>query len=81
MSEAILCFKTLWVTRYGYPEILVYDKAFNSTEFKEYLDKAGISKNVIPSGRHNKNVLESKHKVLRDTYSRLSYENDTRPEI
>ena len=81
IAEAILYFEMLWATRYGYPNNIVYDKAFDCAEFKEYISKTGIIGNPVPSRRHNKNVLESKHKVLRDIYMRLGNENNDCPRI
>lgn len=76
MTETIHMFEMLWVSRFGYPEAVVIDKAFDNDEFSAYIKSAGINKLSVPARRHNKNVLESKHKVLRDIFQRLSY-NDT----
>ncbi len=44
--------------------------------------QASVKLLPIPARRHNKNVFESKHKVLRDIYTRISYEDkDTSPDL
>ena len=51
-----------------------YDKAFHNEIFLKYLDTYGIEARTISARRHNKNVLESNHKIIRDIFLRLKSE-------
>ena len=77
VREAIDHFEMIWVSQYGYPESLLADQAFITDEFKRYADSVGMNLLPVPSRRHNKNVLESKHRVLRDIFNRIKECNST----
>lgn len=71
MEDAIIAFDSHWVSQFWTPENVLYDPAFHNEEFKSYLLQLGSECKAIPPRRHNKNVLESKHRVIRDVYLRL----------
>lgn len=52
-------------------------KAFENAAFTENLHQYDVRFRPIPPRRHSKNVLESKHRILRDIYIRLKSENST----
>jgi len=76
MSHAVSALETVWINPFWTPEAVVYDRAFKNSEFEEYLQQIGASGRPIPARRHNKNVLESKHKILRNIYLRLKDQVD-----
>lgn len=51
------------------------DSAFRSKDFQSFADTYDIQLKPLPPRRHNKNVLQSKHKVIRDIFLRLQHEN------
>ncbi len=53
-----------------------FDQAFDNENFQNFLNVYGIESRPIPARRHNKNVLESKHKIIRDIFIRLESESD-----
>ena len=71
ISEAIIVFDTTWVNQYWSLGTLFGDQAFNTEAFKSHLNFHNIKFNPIPARRHNKNAIESKHRVIRDIYLRL----------
>ncbi len=54
----------------------LYDPAFKNDKFQSYLSKHSIEARPLPPRRHNKNVIESKHRVIRDIYIRLKAVKD-----
>ena len=74
MSDAINLFESLWTTPFWTPKTVLYDPAFNNTEFTDFLSAHDIEHRPIPTRRHNKNVIESKHRIIRDIYLRLKHE-------
>ena len=76
MIQAIPLFESLCITPFRVPEDVLFDPAFDNTDFKDCLTSHGINARPIPPRRHNKNVLESKHKIFRDVYLRLKAENE-----
>lgn len=57
------------------------DTAFDSDEFKEHLVRHGTEFRPIPSRRHSKNVLESKHGVIRNVFLGILQENDDNAQL
>lgn len=53
------------------PETNIYDQAFNMDAFRAFMCPRDIAGRQIAPRRHEKNMLESKHRVLRDIYLRL----------
>ena len=71
MGEAIPIFDAHWISAFWAPDTVLYDRAFNTNMFKSYLSDLGSEMRPIPPRRHNKNVLEYKHRIIRDVYLRL----------
>ena len=71
MKQAIASFESLWISPFWTPKTVLYDQAFENGEFKNYLESHDIEIRPIPPRRHNKNVIESKHRIIRDVYLRL----------
>ena len=71
MRDAIYGMETKWFSEFWPPQSIQGDKAFQAEEFKDYLKIYDISFRLVPPRRHSKNVLESKHRVLRDIYLRM----------
>ena len=76
MQEAILGIEAQWVSPFWHPHTVLFDKAFDNQEFRSYLKMSVIEPRPIPPRRHNKNVLESKHKIIRDIFLRLLGDED-----
>ena len=74
MTAAVLAFEAGWISQFWAPSNVVFDRAFENEEFRRYLSLHEISARDIPPRRHNKNALESKHRVLRDIFLRLKHE-------
>lgn len=72
IDNAILTLEAHWISPFWAPESIQCDQAFDNSKFKSYLSIYDISPRPIPARRHNKNVLESKHRILRDMFLRLS---------
>ena len=71
MGDAIPIFDAHWISAFWAPDTVLYDRAFNTNVFKSYLSDLWCEMKPIPPRRHNKNVLESKHRIIRDVYLRL----------
>jgi len=71
MGEAVQAFEACWVSQFWYPESVHGDKAFQVGDFKTYADSLGIKIRPVPPRRHNKNAIESNHRVIRSTFLRL----------
>ena len=56
---------------FWYPTSVLYDPGFANDIFTDKLRNCNICSHPIPPRRHNKKVLESKNRVLRDIYLRL----------
>jgi len=78
MAQAIEVFESTWLSEFWAPDVVAFDQAFDSKLFDQFLQKYGIGKRALPARRHSKNVIESKHRIIRDVYLRLksSFEND-----
>lgn len=71
LADAVAAFEACWMSHFWYPESIHGDKAFAVGDFKTYMDEVSISFRPMPPGRHSKNAIESKHKVIRSIYLRL----------
>lgn len=76
MQHAICALESQWISQFWMPGGVIFDQAFDNSIFRSYLNKCDIEPIALPPRRHNKNVLESKHKILRDIYIRLKHCND-----
>lgn len=74
MVLAIEVMEGHWISQFWEPEEVQFDQAFDNTPFKDYLKMYGINPRPVPARRHNKNVIESKHKIMRDIFLKLSFE-------
>jgi len=81
MLDAIEVFESSWLSQFWEPEVVAFDQAFNSDIFLKFLGKYGIEARPLPSRRHNKNVLESKHRIIRDVYIRLKADAEGDPTL
>jgi len=71
MDAAISTFESQWISPFWIPEALLCDLAFDNQKFRHYINAIGCELRLTPARRHNKNVLESKHRTIRDIYLRL----------
>lgn len=71
MDEAIDVFEGTWLSQFWEPEEVAFDPGFNNDQFKSFLEKYGVLVRPLPPRRHSKNVIESKHRIIRDIYLRL----------
>ena len=69
---AIAVLDSHWISQFWNPTAIQFDQAFYNEPFHDYLEVFGIEYRPIPARRHNKDVLESKHKVIGDMSLRLS---------
>lgn len=75
MEHAVEVFESLWLSPFWNPHVVLCDQAFNNEIFSSFLRVDDIELRPLPPRRHNKNVLESKHKVIRDIYIRIKHHN------
>lgn len=61
-----------WITSFWVPGVIRGDNAFKYNEFVDFANNIGSKFEAIQLRRHQKNVLELKHKVLRSIFIRLS---------
>lgn len=71
MKTAIPVIESQWISPFWTPKAILFDPAFDNEPFREYLGNHDIEPRPIPPRRHNKNVIESKHRIIRDIYLRL----------
>ena len=71
MDSAMNALESHWISQFWVPKAVLFDQAFANEKFLSYLELHGIEPRSIPSRRHNKNVLEPKHRVIRDVFLRL----------
>lgn len=71
LQDAVVAFEASWISQFWYPDALQADKAFQVGDFRKYADEIGISIREVPPGRHSKNPIESKHRVIRTIFLRL----------
>ena len=75
MESAVNALDSLWISQFWSPKAIQFDQAFHNEIFLKYLNTYGIEARPIPARRHNKNVLESKHKIIRDIFLRIKSED------
>ena len=81
MESAISVLDSHWISPFWAPNAIQFDKAFSNHEFQEFLSLHGINPRSIPARRHNKNVLDSKHKMIREILLRIISGNESVSEI
>ena len=77
MEPAIEVLNSHWISHFWTPTATQFDQAFANEMFPDYLKFHGIEPRPIPARHHNKKVLESKHKIIRDIFLRLNSDDDT----
>ena len=81
MEAATSILDSHWISQFSAPKAILFDQAFVNERFLQFLELFGIEPRPIPARRHNNNVLESKHKVIRDIFLRLENDCDDVGEI
>ena len=71
MKNAVTAMESNWMNHFWAPDCVQADPAFGNSEFGDYLSSLGTKFRPSPPRRHNKNAIESKHRVIRDVYIRL----------
>ena len=75
MESAIAVLDSRWISQFWTPTAIQFDQVFSNEPFQDYLKVFGIESRSTAARRHNKDVLESKHKVIRDIILSLSSDN------
>ena len=75
MEQAVTAFDAHWVSQFWPPEKVLCDPGFKGAHFSDYLNNLNSEIVLLPARRHNKNTIESKHRVLRDIFLRLKSDN------
>lgn len=76
LIDSMLAFEASWLSQFWPPTEVKGDNAFNKTNFIEFLKCLGIEFRPVPPRKHSKNVLESKHGIIRSVYLRLKATTD-----
>ena len=76
IEAAIEVLDSHWISPLCAPSYIQFDQAFDSNEFKTFLSLHDINAKPIPPRYHNRNVIESKHKINRDTFLRIKSNNE-----
>ena len=64
MESAFDVLDSNWISHFWTPTAIQFDQAFYDEMFHDYLKLHGVEPRPISARRHNKNVLESKHKLF-----------------
>ena len=75
MKAAVWVLDSYWISPFWVLESIQFDQAFANKEFTEFLSLHGINARSVPAQCHNKNVIESKHKVIKDIFLRTKSTN------
>ena len=81
MDAAIGFLDSHWISPFWVPESIKFDQAFANKVFNDFLSLHDINPRPIPARRHNKNVIESKHKIIRDILLRIAANNEAISDI
>lgn len=73
MDFAITSFDYLWMSSFWATDTFLADLAFDSEQLKSYMQNIGCELRLIPARRHNKRILESKHRIIRYIYLHLQH--------
>lgn len=77
INTAIRAFEETWITHLWYPSKIRGNIVFCEVEFKLYMDNRDIKFYLVPSGRHSRNAIESKHAVIINILIRLLQDGST----
>ena len=78
MSESIIAFQSAWLNCHWIPEVVQADNAFDNAEFRAFIKTIGAKLQIVPPRRHQKNILEPKHGIVRSIYNRIKSANPKR---
>lgn len=81
LSKAVQAFETTWIPIFWYTKEVIRESAFVYGEFRVYLNTLRITFDLVPSGRHRKNTIESKHSVIPSIYLRPMTANNNKDHI
>lgn len=81
MIDAVESFESTWMNQFWIPTVLVFDPAFKTELFGKFMEKCGIDYRPLPPRRHGKNVIEPKHRIIREIYLRLNAESSNDPTV
>lgn len=79
IAQVIPLFESLWFSLFWEPNTVVYDPAFDILELTNYLLQYEKECRQIPPQRHNKNVMESKHRIISGSFPRLKHNTENDP--
>ena len=68
MEVAIGVLDSHWISPVWAHDSIQFDQAYANKEFNDFLSLHRINPRPIPARRHNKNVIESKRKMIRDIF-------------
>lgn len=71
LKNSVFASTTTWLSPFWSPSSVRGDQAFNHTEFTNFISSIGATFGPIPPRRHQKNVIESKHGIIRSIFIRL----------
>ena len=71
MQATILAWDSLWISSLCAPNSTQFGQAFEHKEFNVFLALHDINTRPIPTSGHNKSVIESKYKVIKDIFFRI----------
>ena len=71
MSDSIRGFTACWLSHAWSPPTIQADHAFKNADFCNFCEQIGSKLQFSPPRRHNKNLLEPKHGVIRSIFNRL----------
>lgn len=73
VQSSILSFVSCWLNPFWSPITVRGDTAFNNEQFISFIHEIGSSFGPVPPRRHQKNVIESKHGIIRSIIIRLQH--------
>ena len=68
MQAAIEILDSHWISPFWATDFIQFDQAFANKEANDFLSLHGINPRPVPALRHNKNIIESKNKGIRDIF-------------
>lgn len=81
LGYAILSIDFCWLSQFWPPAPVQFDDAFNHYDFKNYQQTLGIEYHPVPPHLPSKNVLESKHGVIRNVFLRILHDDHNNAQL
>lgn len=81
LQEACSALDVIWFSPFWLPQKILFDPAFNNLDFTSFASNLDINVGPLPPRRHNKNVIESKHRIIRDIFIRLRSDNEENTKV